>query len=99
MAIICHKWIEHLVYPSSVQEDPTEIATLTEATEDIKETRVYKHDSATFTAFSTRAMIFLAIRSQKIFINSPLEFVPAFQERHKFLNQKWKTFKYFSDNS
>ena len=88
MAIICHKWIEHLVYPSSVQEEPTEIATLVEAKEDIKETRVYKHDRATFTALPTRPMIYLAIRSHKIFIYSLLEFVLAFQQRHKFLDHK-----------
>ena len=31
MAVICHKWIEHLVLASLVQEEPTEIAALTEA--------------------------------------------------------------------
>ena len=83
-----------LVYPSSVQEEPTEIATLTVAKEDIKETRVYKHDSATL----THCPVYkgndsdLAIMSQKIFINSPLKLVLAFQQRHKFLNQKRKAF-------
>ena len=91
--------MENLINASSVQEEPTEIVTHTEAKENINETRIYKHDGATVTAICTRAMIYLAIRSQKIFINSQLEFVPAFQQRHKFLNQKWKDFWYFSDNS
>ena len=41
MAIICHKWIERDFHPSSIQEEPTEIATLTEAKENIKETRIF----------------------------------------------------------
>ena len=74
MNITCHRLIEHLVHPSSVLKELTEITTLTEAnSKNIKETRVYKHDSATLAALSTRAMIYLVIRSQKVFINSPLE--------------------------
>ena len=51
MNITCHRWIEHLVHPSSVQEKLTEIASLTEAnSKDIKGARVYKQDSATLSA-------------------------------------------------
>ena len=41
MATICYEWIERDVHPSaSIQEEPTEIATLTETEENIKETRI-----------------------------------------------------------
>ena len=47
-------------FPSIVQEEQsTEIATLTEAKEDIKESRVYKHDSATLAALSIQGQCFI----------------------------------------
>ena len=58
MAIICHKWIEHLIFPSSVQEEPTEIATLTEAKENIKES-LYRGKSELVVCQNTATLLCL----------------------------------------